>query len=109
MAVTKQDVLSFIAQHSTSDRPNVPAKEIIAVLGTEARGIIDDLKKAGTIIGQRGRVGGVKIVSTDVVVEAAPSQDGAETPVAQGDVAAQFAALMEKLEADSASSEAVAV
>jgi hypothetical protein len=77
MAVTKQDVLSFIAQHSTSDRPNVPAKEIIAVLGTEARGIIDDLKKAGT--------------------------------VAQDDVAAQFAALMEKLEADSASSEAVAV
>jgi len=56
MAVSKNDVLSFIAQHSTSDRPNVPAKEIIAVLGKEARSIIDELKKAGTIVGQRGRV-----------------------------------------------------
>ena len=107
MAVSKNDVLSFIAQHSTSDRPNVPAKEIIAVLGKEARSVIDELKKAGTIVGQRGRVGGVKIASAS----SAGETDTQSSTVADAneDVAAQFAALMEKLEADSEVEAAVAV
>ena len=107
MAVTKQDVLSFISQHSTSERPNVPAKEIVAVLGKEAAGIINELKKAGSIIGTRGRVGGVKIVSADA--PAAAQTETVEAPVVSDDVASQFAALMEKLEADEAAQEAVAV
>lgn len=99
MAVTKQDVLSFIGEHITSDRSKIPAKDIIAALGSDAKAVIDQLKKDGVLKGNRGRNGGLTVAGEASEQEAAPSED----------VASQFAALMEKMEADmengSASSE----
>ncbi len=98
MAVSKQDVLTFIAQHSTSERPTVPAKDIVAALGSEAVGVINELKKAGNIVGKRGRTGGLILPSV------APTQEAEVPSEAQDDVASQFAALMEKLESESEAS-----
>lgn len=99
MAVTKQDVLSFIAEHITSDRSKVPAKDIIAALGSEAKAVIEQLKKDGTIKGNRGRNGGLTVAGE--VQETAAVEDNSA-------VVDQFAALMAKLECEQADT-AVAV
>lgn len=104
MAVSKQDVLSFIAEHVTDKRKNVPRKDIIAHLGEEAGAVIDQLKKDGTIKGNRGRTGGLSMIdSTAASVE--PTVEAAETPAVESDsTAAQFAALLAKMEQDEAQS-----
>ena len=103
MAVSKQDVLDFIAANATSKRPNVPAKDIVAALGIEARAVIAGLKGDGTLRASRGRIGGLQFADAAPAVQ---SEDAASTTSEQDDVASQFAALMEKLDADAAAESA---
>lgn len=104
MAVTKQNVLDFIASNLGGKRKTVPTKDIVAALGTDAIAVIKSLKEDGTILASRGRYGGVKTAAGNT---AAPS--------ISSNVVDEFAELMAKLEADEAAaqqsveSEAVAV
>ena len=96
MAVSKQDVLSYIAEHITSDRTKVPAKDIIAHLGSEAKAVIEQLKKDGTLKGNRGRSGGLTVIGEVKESEVVADSDSSD----ETDVASQFAALMNKMQAD---------
>lgn len=100
MAVTTEQVLAEISEYrSTYGRP-CPANYLTAKLGDEALGIIASLKKAGTLIGKRGRTGGL------VPADGAP----AETGTADGEsVADQFAALAAKLAAEDGTSDTAPV
>ena len=92
MAISKQDVLDFIAANSSEKRKLVPTKDIVATLGSEALAVIKALKEDGTLLASRGRYGGVKTAAGNTVA----------APAVTSDVADQFAELMAKLEADEA-------
>lgn len=92
MAISKQDVLDFIAANSSEKRKLVPTKDIVATLGSEALPVIKALKEDGTLLASRGRYGGVKTAAGNT----------AAAPLVTNDVADQFAELMAKLEAEEA-------
>lgn len=94
MAVTNEQVLAEIADYrSVYGRP-CPANHLTAKLGDEALDIINALKKAGTLVGKRGRTGG--LVPADTTTDSVSSEDTATDSVAD-----QFAALAAKLAEDS--------
>lgn len=104
MAVSKQDVLDYIASNLSEKRKLVPTKDIVGALGADALAVIKALKEDGTLLASRGRYGGVKTREVNAVVQES-------APVASDDVASQFTELMAKLEADEAQvqTEAVAI
>lgn len=103
MAVTNEQVLVEIAQYRAEHNRPCPANHLTAKFGDEALDIINSLKKAGTLIGKRGRTGG--LVPADATN--AVTQESAESSDNDESIADQFAALAAKLAADDAESVAV--
>jgi hypothetical protein len=93
MAVTNEQVLAEVSEYRAANSRPCPANHLTAKFGDEVLDIIKSLKTDGTLIGKRGRTGG--LIPADAATVA-------ETPVeGEGEsVADQFAALAAKLAAD---------
>lgn len=94
MAATRENVLAAIVEYVETNKRRAPAKAIAEVVGDKlpvVQGIIKELVAAGSIESSRGRNGGARPAGVDAVIEQHEQTD---------DVAAQFAALVERLEAD---------
>jgi hypothetical protein len=100
MAVTTEQVLSAISEYREANARPCPAKYLVEKFGDEATAIIATLKDNGTLIGKRGRTGGL------VPADAAPATDTGTNVVESESVADQFAALAAKLASDEVSVEA---
>ena len=94
---TTNEILSEIASYTAANGRPCPAKHLTDKFGSDALDLIASLKSEGKIYGKRGRTGGL------VSNEAAPASDATAT-----DLAAEFAALAEKLAAESVEAEQVA-
>lgn len=98
MAITNEQVLSAISEYRSENSRPCPANYLVAKFGEEVLDIISSLKKDGTLVGKRGRTGG--LVPADTAGAAATV--AADTDESVSD---QFAALAAKL-ADSEQNEA---
>lgn len=103
MATTNEILVEIAAYTAANGRP-CPAKHLTEKFGTGALDLIASLKKEGKVYGRRGRTGGL------VSNEAVSSLEAGESTAADdagNDLAAEFAALAEKLaEASDAGPEA---
>lgn len=102
---TTNEILSEIAAYTAANGRPCPAKHLTDKFGGDAVDLIASLKSEGKIYGKRGRTGGLVAngsSNADVSIDAAPAEED-NTPA--DDIAAQFAALAEKLAADSAAAE----
>ncbi len=88
MAITNEQVLSAISEYRSENGRPCPANYLVSKFGDEVLDTIASLKKAGTVVGKRGRTGGL------VPADAAPATEAAP---AESDVADQFAALAARL------------
>lgn len=88
MAITNEQVLSAISEYRSENGRPCPANYLVSKFGDEVLDTIASLKKAGTVVGKRGRTGGL------VPADAAPATESAS---AESDVADQFAALAARL------------
>ena len=98
MAVTNEQVLAEISDYRSVNGRPCPANHLTAKFGEEALDIISALKKAGTLVGKRGRTGG--LVPADTTTDSVSSEDTTTDSVAD-----QFAALAAKLAEDSATAD----
>ena len=97
MTITNEQVLSAISEYRAENGRPCPANYLTAKFGEEVLDVIASLKKAGTLVGKRGRTGGLVAAESDE-----------QTPVADDNsdsIADKFAALAAQL-ADSEQSEA---
>jgi hypothetical protein len=92
---TTNEILAEIAAYTAANGRPCPAKHLTDKFGADADALIQSLKASGTIIGKRGRTGG--LVAADAANTAVPSavQEVHATPADA--LAAEFAALAEKL------------
>jgi hypothetical protein len=89
MAITTEQVLSEVSSYRAENGRPCPANHLVAKFGDEVLDTIAALKKDGTLVGKRGRTGGlVPADATPATTEAATSDDS---------VADQFAALAARL------------
>jgi len=101
MAITTEQVLSEVSSYRAENGRPCPANHLVAKFGDEVLDTIAALKKDGTLVGKRGRTGGL--------VPADASAASTSTEVASDEsVADQFAALAARL-AESESTADVAV
>lgn len=91
MAVTKEQVLSAISEYRSENSRPCPANYLVSKFGEEVLDIISSLKKDGSLVGKRGRTGGL------VPSDTAPAADASSTSESGSDVADQFAALAARL------------
>lgn len=104
MATTNEILVEIAAYTAANGRP-CPAKHLTEKFGTGVLDQIASLKKEGKVYGRRGRTGG--LVSNEPVSQL---EAGESTPAADdtgNDLAAEFAALAEKLAEASGESEPV--
>jgi hypothetical protein len=95
MAVTNEQVLVAISEYRAENSRPCPAKYLVEKFGDEALDIIAGLKKDGTLVGKRGRTGGLVPAG-----DATASVSSEETTTDSGDsVENQFAELVAKLAA----------
>lgn len=120
MAATRENVLAAIVEYVETNKRRAPAKDIAVTVSDtlpNVQAIIKTLVTEGSINSSRGRNGGalpdgvtLDKKAAKSKVEAVPAADVAEaSTVAEDDTADQFAALLAKLDADAAESEAAAV
>ena len=103
MAVTNEQVLAAISEYRAENSRPCPAKYLVEKFGDEATDIVAALKKDGTLIGKRGRTGGLVPADAAATSPVAAESDGES-------VSDTFAALAAKLAADTADAgEAVAL
>lgn len=103
MAVSKSDLLQFVAQYQQDNKRPCPKSVVISTHGEDALTVLKELVADGSINCRRGRNGGY--FPTDTV--GALSQESTENeetvtepvPEIENDVADQFAALQAKLAA----------
>lgn len=101
MAVTNEQVLSAISEYRSENARPCPAKYLVEKFGSEALDVIKSLKDNGTIVGKRGRTGG--LLPSDAAPAPVAEGDSSTAESSEGDtdsVADQFAALAAKLAAD---------
>lgn len=90
MAITNEQVLSAISEYRSENGRPCPANYLVSKFGDEVLDTIASLKKSGTVVGKRGRTGGL------VPADAAPVADSTSSE-SDSDVADQFAALAARL------------
>ena len=95
---TTNEILAEIAAFTAANGRPCPAKHLTDKFGADALTVIASLKAAGTIIGKRGRTGGL-VTAGEVAASTDTSTDN--------NVADEFAALAAKLAEESASEAAV--
>lgn len=102
---TANEILVEIAAYTAANGRPCPAKHLTEKFGTGALDLIASLKKEGKVYGRRGRTGG--LVSNEAVSSLEAGESTAAADDAGNDLAAEFAALAEKLaEASDAGPEA---
>lgn len=106
MAITTEQVLSAVSEYREANGRPCPARYLTDKFGAEALDVIKTLKDNGSLVGKRGRTGG--LVPSDTASTSTPATTEAESEAAteqsSGDsVADQFAALAAKLAAEDAS------
>jgi hypothetical protein len=89
MAITNEQVLAEVSSYRSENGRPCPANHLVAKFGDEVLDTIASLKKNGTLIGKRGRTGGL------VPADSAPATSEATT--SDESVADQFAALAARL------------
>jgi lambda repressor-like predicted transcriptional regulator len=99
---TRNEVLAEIIAYTVANGRPCPANYLTDKFGAEAADIIAALKKDGTVIGKRGRSGGLVSTGAAADTNTAPVH---ETPADA--IAAEFAALAEKLAAEESAPAAV--
>jgi hypothetical protein len=102
MAVTKSDLLQFVAQYQQDNKRPCPKSVVISTHGEDALTVLKELTTDGSINCRRGRNGGYFPIAGNAAVEARQNEESiAEEPVpeVENDVADQFAALQAKLAA----------
>lgn len=104
MATTNEILVEIAAYTAANGRP-CPAKHLSEKFGTGVLDQIAALKKEGKVYGRRGRTGG--LVSNEPVSQLGAGESTA-TDDTGNDLAAEFAALAEKLAEASGESEQVA-
>jgi hypothetical protein len=100
MAVSKSDLLQFVAEYQQENKRPCPKSAIISTHGEDALSVLKELTSDGSVNCRRGRNGGY--FPTDTVSVLSPeSESSTEEPVpeVENDVADQFAALQAKLAA----------
>lgn len=102
MAITSEQVLSAVSEYREANGRPCPAKYLVEKFGTEALEVISTLKDNGTLVGKRGRTGGLVPSDTAPAVTPADSEVASEQSSAES-VADQFAALAAKLAASDSS------
>ena len=113
MAATRENVLAAIVQYVESNKRRAPAAEIAVIVGDTLPNVklmIGELVTAGSITSSRGRNGGALPGGVTLEKKAAVAKvesETAEEPQIDNDVAAQFAALVAKMEEDEAAAVAV--
>ena len=104
MATTNEILVEIAAYTAANGRP-CPAKHLSEKFGTGVLDQIAALKKEGKVYGRRGRTGG--LVSNEAVSSLEAGESTPATDDAGNDLAAEFAALAEKLAEASGESEPV--
>ena len=105
MAVSKTDLLQYVAQFQQDNKRPCPKSSIVATHGETAIAVLKQLVSDGTVVCRRGRNGGYYPTDTDAALADAPHEavnaPTSDVPVEDGseDLAAQFAALEAKLAA----------
>jgi DNA-binding IscR family transcriptional regulator len=95
MAATRENVLAAIVEYVEKNGRRAPAKAIASMVEDKlpvVQGIMKALVTDGSIESSRGRNGGAKPVAATAAAEVASDE--------QSDIAAQFAALVQQLDAD---------
>jgi hypothetical protein len=93
MAVTNEQVLAAISEYREANERPCPAKYLVEKFGDEALDIIAGLKKDGTLVGKRGRTGGL-VPAGDTTASAASEDTTTDSGESLAD---QFAALAAQL------------
>lgn len=91
MAVTKEQVLAAVSEYRSANARPCPARYLTDKFGDEVLSVIDSLKKDGTLVGKRGRTGGL------VPSDSTPTADTDTATSDSSDVTEQFAALAARL------------
>lgn len=92
MAITNEQVLAAVSEYREANSRPCPARYLTEKFGDEALDIVNALKKAGTLIGKRGRTGGLVPADNIAAIDVTPKEDTS--------VADQFALLASKLAED---------
>lgn len=91
MAVTKEQVLAAVSEYRSANARPCPARYLTDKFGDDVLSVIDSLKKDGTLVGKRGRTGGL------IPSDSTPAATDSTTAESESDVADQFAALAARL------------
>ena len=93
MAITNEQVLAAVSTYRAENGRPCPKHYLTGKFGDEVLAVIDTLKGNGTLVGKRGRSGGL------VTADAAPA--ATETAAVDSTVKDQFEALASQLLAES--------
>ena len=101
MAVSKSDLLQFVAQYQQDNKRPCPKSVIISTHGEDALTVLKELVADASVNCRRGRNGGYFPTNTVGALSTESEETVAEEPVPEieNDVADQFAALQAKLAA----------
>lgn len=103
MAISNEQVLAAISEYRAENNRPCPAKYLVEKFGDEALDVVAALKKDGTLVGKRGRTGG--LVPAGEATTASTSAEDTATDSGES-VEDQFAALAARLAGDDTASEA---
>jgi len=101
MAATRENVLAAITLYVEDNKRRAPALAIASIVGDDVKtvkGIIKALVTEGVLESSRGRNGGAKPVQAASEAGEVVQNDAADAD-ASDDVASQFAAMLQELEA----------
>jgi hypothetical protein len=97
MAISNEQVLAAISTYRAEHQRPCPARYLVDLLGEEALDVVAALKKDGTLVGKRGRTGGL-VPAGDTTASASSEDSATDTTTDSGEsLADQFAALAAQL------------
>lgn len=100
--ISKTDIISAVTLYlASNDRPNCPLAYLIdEKFGKQNKKLVtklvNDLKKAGALVGKRGRTGGLCFPDS-IAVEATPVETEAVNETEESDVVEQDGMLIEEI------------
>lgn len=99
MAVTKSDLLQFVAQFQQDNKRPCPKSSIVSTYGEDALSVLKELTTDGSINCRRGRNGGYFPTDTVGALSSENTEDAEPVAEVENDIADQFAALQARLAA----------
>ena len=99
MAVTKSDLLTFVAQFQQDNKRPCPKSNIVSTYGEDALTVLKELVTDGSVNCRRGRNGGYFPTDTVGALSQENTEDAEPVAEVEADIADQFAALQARLAA----------